>query len=141
MTISAAAVWCILAIVLLGTEMMLGTIYLLVTAAACFAAAALAFTDFSLTYQLFTAAIVTVAGSCFVFYLRRRLKRQYRENLDDLDKGQRVQVQAVNADGSAQVNYRGTSWQAVGAHEPLTPGCWEIQRADGPRLILEKKLY
>ncbi|MBU3826262.1 MAG: hypothetical protein IAA31_02055 [Candidatus Anaerobiospirillum merdipullorum] len=140
MTISAAAIWCVLAIVLLGAEMMSGTFYLLVTAVACFAAAALAFLDMSLTAQLFAAGMVTLVGACFIFYLRHRLKKQYRENLDNLDKGQRVQVGKINADGSATVNYRGTTWTAVPASGTLSPGWWEIERADGPRLILARKL-
>ncbi len=141
MTISAAAVWCIIALALLGTEMILGTIYLLVTAAGGFAAALPAFLGFDLTVQLFTMGIVSAVGACLVYVLRRRIKKQYRENLNDLDQGQRVTVAEVNPDGSAQVMYRGSTWQAVGAHDPLTPGVWEIQRAAGPQLILEKKLY
>ena len=36
MSISATAIWCIAAIILLGAEMMAGTIYLLICAIACF---------------------------------------------------------------------------------------------------------
>ena len=81
-----------------------------------------------------------VTGCCLVFVLRKKIKAQYRENLNDLDKGQRVRITELNADGSAIVHYRGTIWRAEGVHGPLSPGLWEIQKADGPRLLLEKKL-
>ncbi|MBO8415587.1 MAG: NfeD family protein [Proteobacteria bacterium] len=138
---TAGAVWCILAFIILGSEMMLGTLYLLCAAAGCFAAALMYLLDFDLPLQLFTAALVTFLGSCAVFYIRRRIKPTYREDLNSLDAGQRVQVEKVNPDGSAEVTYRGAKWTAVAPHDPLTPGTWEILKADGTRLILKKKLF
>lgn len=138
---TAGAVWCILAFIVLGSEMMLGTLYLLCAAAGCFAGAIMYVLDFDLPLQIFTAALVTFLGSCAMFYIRRRVKHTYREDLNSLDKGRRVQVESVKPDGSAEVSYRGAKWTATAPNEPLTPGVWEILKADGTRLILKKKLF
>ncbi len=138
---SSGAVWCIIAFLLLGAEMMTGTLYLLCCTAGCFAAALLWLFDFSLSAQIFAAAAVTALCACTVFCLRRRLRRSCHEDLNDLDAGQRVLVESVAADGSALVSYRGAKWPAVALDQALTPGTWEILRADGPRLILKKKLF
>lgn len=138
---SSGAVWCIIAFLLLGAEMMSSTLYLLCAAAGCFAAAGLWLFDFSLSAQIFAAAGVTALCSCAVFCIRRRIRRSYRENLNDLDAGQRVRVESVAPDGSALVSYRGAKWPAVAPDQALTPGTWEILRAEGPRLILKRKLF
>ncbi|MBQ9275680.1 MAG: hypothetical protein IJ228_12780 [Succinivibrio sp.] len=140
---SASAIWIIVALGVLGVEMFTGTIYLLAVFAGALAACAAAFCEFSFTAQLTWAAVVTLAGAATAFYFRRHLRnglgaRKLQDN--DLDRGQRVEVKKVAADGTAQVNYRGAPWTAVPAHGELSPGFWLIERTDGPRLILERKI-
>ena len=55
-----------------------------------------------------------------------------------LDEGQRVEVQAWNADGTTEVRYRGTRWEAYALEgSRLEPGIWVIERTEGPRLALK----
>lgn len=57
---------------------------------------------------------------------------------DNLDKGQIVNVTSVNEDGSAKVNYRGTTWTAYADNGSLECGVYKIDRVEGTRLILKK---
>ena len=47
-------------------------------------------------------------------------------------------VTKVNEDGSAKVNYRGTSWTAYADNGSLECGVYKIERVEGTRLILKK---
>lgn len=130
--------WLIGGFVILGAEMLVGTIYLLTLSLAAFISAIFAYLDYSLTAQFYAAGITTCIGAVATFFLRAKLKGRHEK--DSLDEGNTVQVQKINPDGSATVNYRGAKWTAVSeTSETLTPDFYEIARIDGSRLVLRKK--
>ncbi len=133
-------VWIIVAMALLGAEMMLGTIYLLAFVAGAAAACTISFVTDSLANQLTVAAIVSIAGVILALVFRRRLRKNLTPNqeCDNLDEGKTVSVTKVEADGTARVNYRGAQWTAVAGEGILETGQYHIQKVDGTRLILTK---
>ena len=137
---SAPLIWLIVALCLLGAEMLLGTIYLLAVFVGALAGAAAAHLGCGLTAQCSCAGVLTVLGViCFWFLKNRSGKSGARRDDDDLDAGQRVEVREVGADGSAVVTYRGARWRAEGAEGPLTAGVRYIERIEGTTLILRDK--
>ncbi len=132
-------IWLIVALVILGSEMMLGTIYLLAFTAGALAACVCALFGLTLTAQFTVAALVIVLGVIIALYFRRNLRKLTpNTQCDNLDKGQIVSVTKVNEDGSAKVNYRGTSWTAYADNGSLECGVYKIERVEGTRLILKK---
>ncbi len=139
---SDTAIWLIAALVLLGTEMMVGSIYLLAVFLAAVAAAALAALGASFTAQLITAGITVTAGGIAAYIFRRHLRALNRikeADSNNLDRGQRVEVKDVKEDGTASVTYRGTVWQAYDEQGPLSRGFYTVKKVDGPRLSLTRK--
>ena len=138
---SAYLVWLILALVILGCEMMLGSIYLIACAAGAFCACIFALCDFSIAMQCSAAAVVTIAGVIAAIYFRRRLRTTLTPNksADNLDKGQLVNVNEILKDGSARVSYRGALWTAYADNGSLHEGVYSVDRIDGTRLILSEK--
>lgn len=67
-------IWLIVALVILGCEMMLGTIYLLAFGAGALAACISALFGLSLTSQFTIAAMVIVLGVVIALYFRKNLK-------------------------------------------------------------------
>jgi hypothetical protein len=56
-----------------------------------------------------------------------------------LDLGARVEVEAWDALGTAQVKHRGAAWTAeLAPGQTATPGIYRIQAMVGNRLVLEK---
>lgn len=132
-------IWLIVALVILGCEMMLGTIYLLAFSAGALAACISALFGLSLTSQFSIAAIVVVLGVVIALYFRKNLRKLTpNTQCDNLDKGQIVNVTSVNEDGSAKVNYRGTTWTAYADNGSLECGVYKIDRVEGTRLIIKK---
>lgn len=132
-------IWLIVALVILGSEMMLGTIYLLAFSAGALAACVCALFGLTLTAQFTVAALVIVLGVIIALYFRRNIRKLTpNTQCDNLDKGQIVSVTKVNEDGSAKVNYRGTSWTAYADNGSLECGVYKIERVEGTRLILKK---
>ncbi|MCR5536321.1 MAG: NfeD family protein [Succinivibrio sp.] len=140
---SAQALWIIAALVVLGAEMLLGTLYLLAIFVGCLAATLCAYLDFSFTTQCLTAGVVTCLGTLAALLFRRRIRR-LNTNRDpdsnDLDKGQRIRVTEVTPEGLGRVSYRGSQWLAETEQGVLTPGYYQIIKVKGPRLILGPKL-
>ena len=140
---SAQAIWIIVALGVLGAEMLLGTLYLLAVFLGCLAATICAYLDCTFTLQCLAAGLVTALGTIGALLMRRRLRALNRNtdpDSNDLDKGQRIRVEEVTADGLARVSYRGTTWTAEAEQGQLSPGTWVIAKVRGPRLILREKL-
>lgn len=137
MTISSAVIWLIAGLLLLGAEMLTGGFYFLVFGLSCFVSALLAWLDLSVPVQGIAAGVMILAGSCCVFYLKRRCTHKEADSLNNMDAGQLVTVSKVKADGTATVNYRGTMWQAYARTGELRPGLWQIVAVNGPRLMLQ----
>ena len=135
---SASIIWLIVALLVLGTEMMLGTIYLLAICVGAFAASLTAVLNGDLTLQCISGAIVAVTGVVLAFFCRKKFKKLSPENIDSLDKGQMVNVTEVLQDGTAKVNYRGALWIAYTENAPLETGSYQIKKVVGNRLLLCK---
>ena len=139
--ISLTVIWFSAALVLLGMEMLLGTLYLLALALGALGAALCSFLGADLTLQCIVAAGLTLAGASLAHVYRSRRKT---DTLADnaLDRGHTVTVNTVRDDGSALVHYRGTSWTARALDgRSLTPGIYTISRIDGSTLLLQPPIH
>lgn len=111
--------WFLLALVLVGLEMAMGTFYLLVVAIAMAVGGLAALLGTSAAWQLTLSAVTGITGTII---LRRWKGTQVNEAPSaSLDIGQPVKVIKWNDNGSARVTYRGAEWDA------------ELESADAPR--------
>lgn len=135
---SAWIVWWILALILIGVEMLTGTFYLLAIGVAFITGGLVDFLGGSFLVQLVATSILGSAG-CFIAYYYQQANKKKHEAQIELDLGQRVQVLKWNDDGSARVSYRGSQWNAVAA-TPQTPRNKEmfIVRMQGSTLVLDE---
>jgi membrane protein implicated in regulation of membrane protease activity len=103
-------VWWIAAAVLVGSELVTGTFYLLAVGIAAAMGGIAAWFGAPLPLQFLLAGgfgvVLTIAAHQW------RIRHSLGPPQVGLDVGQAVQVQTWNADGTARVNYRGTSWDA-----------------------------
>ena len=111
--------WFLLALILLGLEMLTGTFYLLVVAIAMAVGGLAALLGISLVWQLVLGAATGIAGTIML----RRWKSTQASAVPNvsLDAGQPVKVLKWNDNGTARVFYRGAEWDA------------EPESADTPR--------
>lgn len=113
------AYWILLALVLVGLEIVTGTFYLLVIGIALAVGGAAAALGLSLVWQFVFSAVTGVVGTVML----RRWKNSQASKTPEvgLDVGLPVKVIKWNEDGSARVLYRGAEWDA------------ELESADTPR--------
>lgn len=137
---SNATMWWVLTGVLVALELVTGTFYLLMLGLGSVAAALAALAGYGLNTQLVAAAIVGGLGAVLLGQWRKRQSTTPQEAQDQhLDLGATVQVDAWNAQGTAQVKHRGAAWTAVLATgQTAAPGVYRIQAMAGNRLVLEK---
>ena len=134
-------IWWVMAGALIALELLSGTFYLLMLSLGLVAAALAAHAGADLSVQLVVAALV--GGGAVVAW------RAYKQgkpsalpassNPDvNLDVGEVVQVDAWDAEGHANVKYRGANWQVTLASGfPATPGAFTIAEVMGNRLIVK----
>ncbi len=137
-----STIWWLLTGVAVAVELLTGTFYLLMLAIGLAAAALAAHSGASTTLQLVIAALVG-GGAVGVWHLKRgRLPRgpAASANRDvNLDVGATLHVDAWNADGTANVKYRGANWTVVPAEgAPQTSGAYRVREVIGSRLVVEK---
>jgi membrane protein implicated in regulation of membrane protease activity len=127
----------------IALELLSGTFYLLMLATGFAAAALLAHLGFSPTAQIVLAAVV--GGGAVVLWHLRQMKRSRQEppaqaNVNvSLDIGETVQIEHWNADGSADVHYRGARWTAIHrAGVSPSPGPHRVAELVGNRLLVDK---
>lgn len=138
MEFSAVWVWLVAGLALGGAEMLTGTFYLLVLGLSCLAGALAAGAGLSAAWQIAAGAVLAVAGCLVVHRRRRPHDADESARLQNPDVGQRVQIDAVALDGTADVLYRGSHWKAVPeAGAALSAGPAEIVRIDGARLVVK----
>lgn len=131
--------WWIAAGVVVGAELMTGTVYLLLLSVGMVAAGWSAWMGASPAAQMFVCAAVGGLAMTLLWQWRRRRSRSGPAATPlDLDIGQRVKVTRWQHDGQATVHYRGAPWQArwQGASPPPGPGDYAIIAVDGARLVL-----
>ena len=141
MDLSGATGWWIVAGVLVAAELATGTFYLLMLAVGAAAAAAAAHLGIAFNGQLLAAALIG-GGAVAVWHYKRGEQPApipASANRDvNLDIGETVHVAAWDAEGNAQVSYRGASWSVRYAGSGLPqPGAHVIHAVEGNRLLLE----
>ncbi|MBC7683163.1 MAG: NfeD family protein [Ferruginibacter sp.] len=123
-------------------ELLTGTFYLLMLALGFTAAALATYAGGSTVVQ--TLAASAVGGGAVALWSRIRSRHpkslSASTNPDvNMDIGETVQVDAWNADGTAQVHYRGASWTVL--HRPgnvPTSGPHRVAEVIGNRLLVDK---
>ncbi len=136
-----STIWWVLAGVVVGAELLTMTFYLLMIALGLAAAAVAAHAGMGLNAQMVTAALVGGGAVLFWHWRQSGLPRAPKatENKDvNMDIGATVTVAEWQADGSANVNYRGANWQAhLAAGQALGQvGNYRVAEVVGSRLIL-----
>lgn len=135
--------WFGLAVLALIGELLTGTFYLLLIALGLAAAGATAWLAGPMEWQLVIFGAVALAGLVVLRKTGVLKKREVdaQRNADvNLDIGQQVEVAAWKADGTAQVSYRGATWQAdLTEGEAPQPGIHIIAAVRGNRLVLTRK--
>ena len=136
-------IWFGLAVLALIGELLTCTFYLLLIAVGLAAAGATAWLAGPVEWQLVVFGVVALAGLAVLRKTGVLKKREVdaQRNVDvNLDIGQQVEVTAWQADGTAQVWYRGATWQAdLAEGEAPQAGLHVIVAVRGNRLVLTRK--
>ena len=137
---SVAMFWWVAAGVAVAVELATGTFYLLMIAVGLAAAAIAAHLGLALSGQMVAFALVGGGATALWHWRRARSPRSApaASNRDvNLDIGERVRVDAWASDGTAQVHYRGASWQArLAPGSVASPGEHRIAAIEGNWLVL-----
>jgi membrane protein implicated in regulation of membrane protease activity len=137
---SASTLWWVAAGIAVAVELATGTFYLLMFAVGLVAGALAAHAGLGFTAQIAVAALVGGGATALWHWKRARAPRSLpsRENRDvNLDIGERVEVPAWGADGTARVAYRGSTWTARAVPgTPPRPGAHRVAAVEGNWLVL-----
>ena len=137
-----SSIWWVLTGLAVAIELTTGTFYLLMFAVGLAAAAIAAHLGMGLTAQLVIAAVIG-GGAVIAWHFFRGKKmigKKAEFNSDvNMDIGQTVQVDTWQADGTANIKYRGASW-TVQLQEGSASGAgsYGIEQVIGSRLIVKK---
>lgn len=139
-----ANVWWLLAVGAVALELVTGTFYLLMLAIGLIAGALAAGMGLVLTGQMLLAA--AIGGGAVAAWHWRSSKspppKPANANPDvHLDIGQAIHVVRWNADGTANVHFRGAQWTAIAADpaQASQPGNFRIKEMVGNRLVIERQ--
>lgn len=133
-------IWIVVAVVLLGAEMLTGTFYLLVMGIAATVGAIAAWAGASLELQIGLAIAVAVIGAIIVSRWHKNRNKRNKPSDDNMEIGQIVVWEDTYPDGAWKVRYRGSQWQAqpvnsqVDSGQPLV-----IVETRGNLLIVDNK--
>ena len=136
--LTTTSLWFIAALVVLGAELMLGTVYLLAAVLGLAAGGVASWAGLDFTVQFLAVGLVTIAGCLVARTMRKKNAKGEAEALQSIDEGREVEVASVEADGSARVLYRGARWRARAKAGTLSVGRWTIDRVDGTELVLDR---
>ena len=136
--------WWIITGVLVALELATGTFYLLMLAIGAVAGALAAHAALGTQAQMAVAAVVGAVAVFACYWVRRHRPGDPSPRADrsvNLDVGEIVQIDHWQADGTAQIRYRGAPWTVVsrGAAAPA-PGRHRVIELEGSRLIVEPAL-
>jgi membrane protein implicated in regulation of membrane protease activity len=135
--------WFVIGFGLLVAELLTGTFYLLVIAVAFGAAGLVALAGASITWQLLTAAVVSVGGTLWLRQSRfgRRLRdRTTSDHVQNMDVGQTLRVEQWAPNRTARANYRGATWDVeLAPGEQPAGGEFVIREIQANRLIVAAK--
>jgi membrane protein implicated in regulation of membrane protease activity len=139
-----ATFWWIAAAALVIAELLTGTIYLLAVATGGVAGAIAAHSGANLTIQIAVAAAVGTITT-LLWHFRKTQQRQAdtapaQANTDvNQDIGAQVQVDAWNADGTAQIQYRGAQWTVLAQQgAERISGLHRVKEVVGNRFVVER---
>lgn len=140
MNVSPATLWWIAAGVAVVAELATGTFYLLMIALGMAAGAFAAYLGFPLGGQIVVASLLG-GGATAVWHWRRARRpgsAAARENRDvNLDIGERVIVEVWDANRTARVQYRGSTWTArLAPGAPDAAGMHLVTAVEGNWLVL-----
>lgn len=134
--------WWLLAGAVVVLELLSGTFYMLMLALGLAAGAISAHLGASLSAQIVVAALVGSTAVLLLFRRKARSPRNLGAQTDrnvNLDIGEIVEINHWQADGTADVQYRGARWTAI--HRPNllpSPGKHRIAELQGSRLLVDK---
>ena len=141
-----ATMWWILAGLLVGAELVSGTLYLLMLALGAATGGVVAWLGAGLIPQIVVAA-VTGGAAVLAWYAHQRRRAVTPPETDapppglgHLDVGEQVQVSHWHADGTARVHHRGSEWRArlADPHGAPQTGPHRIRAIERNLLVLEK---
>ena len=140
MDFPASSFWWVAAGIAVAAELATGTFYLLMMALGLAAAAIGAHLGLSGTGQTIVGALVG-GGATALWHVKRAREPHAApasENRDvNLDIGERVHVAAWGSDGTARVQYRGTTWTArLQPGAAPVPGEHRVAAVEGNWLVL-----
>jgi membrane protein implicated in regulation of membrane protease activity len=134
-----ALAWAIVGLVLVITELLTGTFYLLMLGAAAFGAALVAYLGQAFPVQCIVAAVVAAAG-CYGVHVYREKNKSAQ--MPPIDAGMPATFESWVDAGArlARVRYRGATWEArVEGAAPVEPGATVfVLAADGNTLKVAK---
>jgi membrane protein implicated in regulation of membrane protease activity len=134
-----ALAWAIVGLVLVISELLSGTFYLLMLAVAAFGAAAVAYFGLGFPVQCIVAAVLA-AGGCYGVHIYRAKADPRR--MPPIDAGMPASFESWLDAGArlARVRYRGASWDArVEGSDAIEPGATVfVVAADGNTLTVAK---
>jgi membrane protein implicated in regulation of membrane protease activity len=136
-----STIWWLLAGLVIITELMTGTFYLLMISSGLVAGAVAAHMGLGMNTQIIVAAVISSGATLAWHFYKAKQPRalQAQANRDvNLDIGETVHVDAWSADGTAAVKYRGAQWtvQAAPGAAQAT-GSYRVKEVAGSRLIVE----
>jgi membrane protein implicated in regulation of membrane protease activity len=137
-----STIWWLIAGGLVAVELLTSTFYLLMLAMGMAAAACAAMSGANATVQILLAAVV--GGGAVITWHMHQVKRHVeppaQANVNvNLDIGEVVHIDNWNADGTADVHYRGARWTAI-HRTGVIPGLGAHKVAElvGNRLLVDK---
>lgn len=137
-----STLWWLITGGIVAVELLTGTFYLLMLGIGFAAGAIAAHLGWSQTAQIVIAALVG-GGAVVVWHLRQmqgQKEAPAQSNVNvNLDIGETVQIESWNADGTADVHYRGARWTAIHRTGVIpTAGPHRVAELVGNRLLVDK---
>lgn len=132
--------WWLLALVLVITEMLSGTFYLLALAVGVAAAGVAAFLGMSANGQALIAALLCSVSVLSLYLWKRKAAPASVQSNFSFDIGQTVHIVSWSDQRHARVNYRGAEWDAqlaIDAASDAAKQAWRIKEMVGSLLIIE----
>ncbi len=139
MDIDSLSLWLVLGLLLLISEMLTTSFFLVFVAVGCFAAALASSLGVSLGFQIAVCAVTSVAG---VFTLRKKIQKKLLKSINlSADIGKEIRVdESMAPHKQTRISYQGTTWLAtnLGAEEVKQGDRVVIVGIDGNILLIRK---
>lgn len=133
-------VWWLAALVLVISEMLSGTFYLIAVAFGLASAGCAAYLGVAWIGQAAIAALLCTVSVAGVYRWKRRQTSTGEQSNFAYDIGENVQIMRWSDERHARVSYRGAEWDAELATSSATDAArqtWRIKQIVGSRLIIE----